>query len=64
MLCFLQKHEGSDGARRIDLKSPIRRISGIENMEHLTLILLSLGLSLDDFGLAFALSLRMPSETF
>jgi putative Mn2+ efflux pump MntP len=33
-------------------------------MEHLTLILLSLGLSLDDFGLAFALSLRMPSETF
>jgi putative Mn2+ efflux pump MntP len=29
----------------------------------LTLILLSLGLSLDDFSLAFALSLLMPSET-
>lgn len=33
-------------------------------MDYLTLILLSLGLSLDDFGLAFALSLLMPSETF
>lgn len=33
-------------------------------MDYLTLVLLSLGLSLDDFGLAFALSLLMPSETF
>jgi putative Mn2+ efflux pump MntP len=33
-------------------------------MDYLTLILLSLGLSLDDFGLAFALSLLMPSGTF
>lgn len=33
-------------------------------MDYLTLILLSLGLSMDDFGLAFALNLLMPSETF
>jgi len=33
-------------------------------MDYLILILLSLGLSLDDFGLAFALSLLMPSGTF
>jgi len=33
-------------------------------MDYLTLILLSLGLSLDDFGLAFALSLLMSSGTF
>lgn len=33
-------------------------------MDYLTLVLLSLGLSLDDFGLAFALSLLMPSESF
>jgi putative Mn2+ efflux pump MntP len=33
-------------------------------MDYLTLILLSLGLSLGDFGLAFALSLLMPSGTF
>jgi putative Mn2+ efflux pump MntP len=33
-------------------------------MDYLTLILLSLGLSLDDFSLAFALSLLMPSGTF
>jgi putative Mn2+ efflux pump MntP len=33
-------------------------------MDYLTLILLSLGLSLDDFSLAFALSLLMPSVTF
>ena len=32
-------------------------------MDYMTLILLSLGLSLDDFALAFALSLLIPSET-
>jgi len=32
--------------------------------DYLTLILLSLGLSLDDFGLAFTQSLLMPSGTF
>lgn len=33
-------------------------------MDYLTLVLLSLGLSLDDFGLAFALSLQTLSDTF
>jgi putative Mn2+ efflux pump MntP len=32
-------------------------------MDYLSLVLLSLGLSLDDFTLAFALSLLIPSET-
>jgi putative Mn2+ efflux pump MntP len=39
-------------------------ISKVTAVDYLTLILLSLGLSLDDFGLAFALSLLMPSGTF
>jgi putative Mn2+ efflux pump MntP len=34
-----------------------------EKVDYLTLILLAIGLSLDDFALAFALSLLMPNET-
>jgi putative Mn2+ efflux pump MntP len=39
-------------------------MSKVGRMDYLALALLSFGLSLDDFGLAFSLSLLMPSRNF